>query len=69
MLQKLKCLMGSHQEIWLDMELPYYQQVLMKCGCCGKYGLWQTGINCTYWVKDINKFPKIVADHIRKNEL
>lgn len=69
MFQKIKCLLGFHKEKWLGMELPYYQKVLMKCTCCGKYGLWHPGINCTYWVKNINELPLRVANHINKHNL
>lgn len=69
MIQRIKCLFGFHKEIWLGMELPYYQQVLMKCSCCKKYGLWQMALNITYWEKDISKLPYIVQEHIRKNNL
>lgn len=69
MLQKIKCMMGFHKERWLGIELPYYQQVLMKCNYCGKYGLWHTGINVNYWTKDINQFPEIVKNHIKENDL
>lgn len=69
MIQKIKCLLGFHKEQWLGVELPFYRKVLMKCKNCGKYGLWYTGINYEYWVKDISKFPKIVEQHIVKNNL
>jgi hypothetical protein len=69
MLQKIKCLFGFHKERWLGMELPYYQQVLMKCDSCGKYGIWHTGINLTYWERNINKLPDIIQKHIRVNNL
>jgi hypothetical protein len=69
-IQKIKCLFGFHKERWLGMELPYYQQVLMKCDCCGKYNLWHTGINVnTGYHKDISKFPDIVIKHIKENNL
>lgn len=68
-LQKIKCLLGFHEEQWLGVELPFYRKVLMKCKNCGKYGLWDTGTNYEYWVKDISKFPKIVEQHIIKNNL
>ena len=41
----------------------------MKCKNCGKYGLWDTGTNYEYWVKDISKLPEIVEQHIIKNNL
>lgn len=68
--QKIKCFFGFHKERVLGSELPYYQRVLLKCDCCGKYKLWHTGIMCeTPWTKDINKFPKEIRDHIIKNNL
>jgi hypothetical protein len=70
MLQKVKCYFGFHKERWLGMELPYCQQVLMKCDCCGKYSLWHTGINAqTGWTKNLDKLPKIVKNHIIENKL
>ena len=68
-LQKIKCLLGFHKEQWLGVELPFYRKILMKCKNCGKYGLWDTGTNYEYWVKDISKLPKIVEQHIIKNNL
>lgn len=69
MMQKIKCLLGFHKEQWLGVELPFYRKILMKCKNCGKYGLWDTGTNYEYWVKDISKLPKIVEQHIIKNNL
>ena len=59
--QKIKCKLGFHQEIWLGKSNPFFQEILMKCDCCGKYGLWKTGTNQTIWFKDEEK-------HIYLNE-
>lgn len=69
MFQKIKCFFGSHRVQFLGMELPFYQQVLLKCDCCHKYGLWHYGINCEYWVRDIQEFPEIVTNHIKEHNL
>ncbi|APH20861.1 hypothetical protein [Clostridium botulinum] len=69
MIQKIKCLLGFHEEKWLGYELPFYQQILMKCSHCGKYNLWHTGKNIDHWTKNINDFPKEVRECIRKNNL
>lgn len=69
MIQRMKCLFGFHKERWLGFEKPYYQQVLMKCDCCGKYNVWHTGINVNYWTRDIKKLPESIRKHIEENEL
>lgn len=69
MLQKIKCLFGSHKERWLGFEKPFYQQVLMKCDSCGKYNVWHTGINVNYWTRNVDKLPEPIRKHIRENNL
>lgn len=69
MIQKIKCLFGFHKERWLGFEMPFYQQVLMKCDCCKKYNVWNRGINIDYWTKDINKLPEPIKKHILDNNL
>ena len=68
-MQRLKCLFGFHKERWLGFSKPFYQQVLMKCDCCGKYNVWHRGINVDYWTKDLDKIPKEIREFIIENNL
>jgi hypothetical protein len=68
--QKIKCFFGFHKERILGSELPYYQQVLLKCDGCGKYNLWHRGIGIdTGWKKSTDGFPRIVKEHIKEHNL
>lgn len=69
MIQKIKCFFGFHKRRVLGFSLPFYQQGLSKCDCCGKYELYHYGINCGYWTDDISSFPKEVQEHIKNNNL
>lgn len=71
-LDKLKCKLGFHRERIVGKSNPYCQEVLLKCDCCGKYGLWHTGINCVGWCdeKDKEKYlSKSCLDMIDKYNL
>lgn len=69
MFQKIKCFLGFHNEQWLGCEKPFYQQILMKCPCCGKYNLWHSGRNTNHWTKNINEYPKEIVECIKKYNL
>lgn len=68
-MQRIKCFFGFHKERWLGFEKPYYQQVLMKCDCCGKFNVWHTGINLNYWTKHLTQLPEEMRAFVIKNKL
>ena len=59
-LDKIKCKLGLHKEHWLGKSNPYPNEILMKCTCCNKYGLYNMNMQCTFWFnkKDIGKYVK-----------
>ena len=58
LIQKIKCLLGDHKEVWIGKSNPFVSEILMRCSCCGKYGLWKTGSNVEVWFnkEDISKY-------------
>ena len=69
MIQKLKCIFGFHKEKRLGFKRPFYQQVLMKCDCCGKYNVCHTGIGANYWTKNKRDIHAEMRKYIEENNL
>ena len=70
--QKIKCFFGFHRKYWLGKSSPYPNQILMRCPCCGKYGLYDMRVQCTDWFKreDMEKhLTKECIEMIKKYSL
>lgn len=50
-IDKIKCKLGIHKAVWLGVAQPYKNEVLERCDCCGKYGLWKANVPIEIWFK------------------
>lgn len=54
-IDKMKCKLGMHKPIWLGKSQPFMMEILERCDCCGKYGLWNSSLNTEVWFKSERK--------------
>lgn len=52
---KIGCKFGLHKSVMLGTSKPYTNQILEKCDCCGKYGLYNTNTQQTIWFNKKDK--------------
>lgn len=69
LIQKIKCYIGLHERTLLGLRQPFYQEIVSKCLCCGKYEVYHLGLNCNCWTDDITQFPEMIQKYIKENDI
>lgn len=54
-LDKMKCKLGYHKAVLIGQYQPSQNEILERCDCCGKYGLWNRYFSTEIWFKPEHK--------------